>query len=105
MSDYFGAETRVDFSNDFPKLILVATDRTEDGKQLSETESRVVGEVIRCLTEPGKSREICLRGLTKAGAKRLRTLLEQHKVDYTYVPMTHHYRAPSEPARLVVNVH
>lgn len=105
MSDYYGNAAVVKFSNELPQMVVYAAAIADGMKSLSGRESRIIGEVLQCLTAPGKSREICLNGLTRAGKKRLREMLDQHSIKYKYIPMIHHYRAPSEPARLVVNVH
>lgn len=69
---------------------------------MSEAEARLLRNLANCINKHG-NREVELSGLTPTGIEHLKEMLARAGISATYQPMRHHYRSPSEPARLVLS--
>ncbi len=73
------------------------------GGALEAIEQTVLAEAMASIAAGGRRREICVAGLSVAQIGRLEEVLRRRGVAARYQPMVHHYRAPSSPARLVLD--
>jgi len=103
MCEYYYDEKKVQFSKRFVRLFAAAFELSRDVQKQSDIESRILFDVMQGASKIPGPREINLSGLTKTGVVRLQKILEANNIAYEYVPTIHHYRAPSEPAKLIIS--
>lgn len=102
MCDYYGQGCRIEFSAEFEKSLTGLAALNGGQACLSEVEAELFRDVVTCLLEKTGRREIPLRGVTPTGIEHLKSMLARAGITTTYEPIRHHYRSPSEPARLVM---
>lgn len=101
MTDCYYATDSRSFSPDFVDMLGRLVDISRAATKLPAIEVNLLRDLFGVMASGDRSaREISLSGLTDEGIERLERLLVANGVAYRYLPMKHHYRAPSEPARL-----
>lgn len=104
MTDCFAGPEPRTFSPGFERLLGQLVSLGQEATKLPRLEAQILSELITgFLRENSKSPEIPLTGLTETGVKRLEQMLRAHGIATTLIPMQHHYRAASEPARLMLS--